>query len=123
VHDAQQLAHAALSLSPRVIFAVNHTANWRTQTRDIHDRLVRQRVLGDLIFVSAFFGVDLAWLFEDPRNTGWNVPSGTMKGNGFCWGQLSHTLAWIYKVTDLVPERVFALLGHSDKTGADVCAR
>ena len=123
VVDARTLAEAAIKSQTHKIFAINNSANWRSQTRDIYERIVHQQVLGQLTFVSAFFGVDLGWLFEDPRNTGWNCPSGNMVGNGLCWGQLSHTLAWVYKVTGLVPESVFAMLGHSTKTGADIHAR
>jgi predicted dehydrogenase len=64
----------------------------------------------------------LKWLFEDPNNVGWVKPSGSMLGNGFCWGQLSHTLAWIYKVTGLTPASVFAFLTNSEITGADIYA-
>ena len=45
-----------------------------------------------------------------------------MQGNGFCWGQLSHTLAWIYQMTSLTPSKVHAFLGMSENTGADVTA-
>ena len=48
-------------------------------------------------------------LFDDPRNTGWVKPSGTMtqsdgSGNGFGWGQLSHLLGWVLYVGDLEVE-------------------
>lgn len=121
VAEAKQLALAALQ-SPK-IFAVNNTANWRRQSRLIYERIVEQKCIGEVKFVSAFWGADLAWLFEDSKNVGWNAPSGHMVGNGMGWGQLSHTLAWIYKVTDLTPTQVFALLGHSENTGADIYSR
>lgn len=46
-----------------------------------------------------------------------------MKGNGFGWGQFSHTFAWLYRVTGLTPESVFAFTGKSDITGADIYDR
>lgn len=101
------------------IFMVNNTANWRQQSRDIHESIVVHGLIGTVRHVTAFFGVNLGWLFDDPANTGWVEPSGSMVGNGFCWGQLSHTLAWIYKSTNLHPAKVFAFLGHSTKTRAD----
>ena len=121
VAEAKQLALAALK-SPK-IFAVNNSANWRQQSRLIYERIVEQKRIGDVKFVNAFWGADLSWLFEDIKNVGWNSPSGNMVGNGMCWGQLSHTLAWIYKVTDLTPTLVFAFLGHSEITGADIYSR
>jgi hypothetical protein len=45
-----------------------------------------------------------------------------MQGNGFCWGQLSHTLAWIFHTTELIPLKVYAILGLSDKTNADIAS-
>ena len=63
------------------------------------------------------------WLFEDPINEGWIESTGTMKGNGFGWGQFSHTFAWLYRVTGLTPESVFAFTGKSDITGADIYDR
>ena len=51
----------------------------------------------------------LLFLFDDPRNTGWVKPTGTMvqsdgSGNGFGWGQLSHLLGWVLFVGDLEVE-------------------
>lgn len=60
------------------------------------------------------------WLFEDAANEGWIKPSGSMLGNGMGWGQLSHTLAWVLRVTGLVPVSVYAEMLHSESTGADL---
>lgn len=76
--------------------------------------------------VSASFASPLSWIFDDPRNTGWNEPddSGEMIGNGFAWGQSSHLLAWIYHVAGggggLAPSRVRCAMTTSGRTGADV---
>eukprot|EP00957_Ditylum_brightwellii_P096943 7382447-Ditylum_brightwellii.AAC.1 len=45
-----------------------------------------------------------------------------MLGNGFAWGQSSHSLAWVYRVSGntLCPKRVFCAMNHSARTGADV---
>lgn len=43
-----------------------------------------------------------------------------MDGNGFGWGQLSHTFAWVFKVTGLTPKKVYAVNTNSDHTGADI---
>lgn len=43
-----------------------------------------------------------------------------MKGNGFGWGQFSHTFAWVFKVTGLTPKRVYAVSSSSKHTGADL---
>jgi hypothetical protein len=44
-----------------------------------------------------------------------------MQGNGFGWGQLSHTFAWIFKTTGLTPYCVYASVQFSeDTTGADM---
>ena len=46
----------------------------------------------------------LMGLFDDAANTSWVKPTGSMvqpdgSGNGFGWGQFSHTFAWVFKVT------------------------
>lgn len=45
---------------------------------------------------------------------------GVAKVNGFGWGQLSHMLSWIFKVTALQPTQAFAFLGRSERSGADL---
>jgi hypothetical protein len=43
-----------------------------------------------------------------------------MKGNGFGWGQFSHTFGWVYMVTGLTPKSVYCVAATSPKTGADL---
>jgi len=70
--------------------------------------------------VTAFFGSALTWLFEDPKNVSWNEPSGSMVGNGFGWGQMSHLLGWVLRVTGLEPVSVACVMVRSQVTGADL---
>jgi predicted dehydrogenase len=53
-------------------------------------------------------------LFRPPAST-WANPR---QAGGYGWGQMSHSLAWIYRVADVVPESVFAMTGKSP-TGVD----
>jgi predicted dehydrogenase len=48
-------------------------------------------------------------LFRPPAST-WADPR---QAGGYGWGQMSHSLAWIYRVADVVPESVFAMTGKS----------
>lgn len=105
---------------PDKVFMINNSANYRPKAVYIHSRLVKACDLGDIKHVSASFHVPLAKIFEDPANEGWIKPVGNMQGNGFCWGQLSHTLAWIYQMTGLTPVKVHAFLGLSEITNADI---
>eukprot|EP01051_Picozoa_sp_SAG22_P021448 SAG22_NODE_4735_length_1179_cov_0.962963_1_plen_189_part_00 len=50
----------------------------------------------------------------------WTAPVGVAGVNGFGWGQLSHMLSWIFKVTQLEPAEAFAFLGRSQASGADL---
>ena len=102
-------------------FLVNHTANFRQQTKAARE-IVRSGKLGRITLVTGLMASPLSWLFDNPDNRGWNEPdeSGKMIGNGFAWGQTSHILAWIYHVTDLDPSKVYCTMRHSEKTGADV---
>jgi predicted dehydrogenase len=53
-------------------------------------------------------------LFRPPAST-WADPR---QAGGYGWGQMSHSLAWIYRVADVVPESVIAMSGKSP-TGVD----
>jgi predicted dehydrogenase len=53
-------------------------------------------------------------LFRPPAST-WADPG---QAGGYGWGQMSHSLAWIYRVANVVPESVFAMTGKSP-TGVD----
>ena len=53
-------------------------------------------------------------MFRPPTST-WADPA---RAGGYGWGQLSHALAWIYRVTAVAPESVFCLAGKSP-TGVD----
>jgi predicted dehydrogenase len=53
-------------------------------------------------------------LFRPPAST-WADPR---QAGGYGWGQMSHSLAWIYRVADVVPASVFAMTGKSP-TGVD----
>ncbi|KAL1515318.1 hypothetical protein AB1Y20_001949 [Prymnesium parvum] len=101
------------------LLMVNNTANWRAHTMHAFE-WVRQRRIGAVRHVSCAMGSPLLWLFEDGANEGWVKPSGSMLGNGMGWGQLSHTLAWVLKVTGLQPATVYAEMNYSSTTGADL---
>jgi hypothetical protein len=57
--------------------------------------MVASGKLGTVRSVSCLFAAPLGWLFEGEENVGWSKPSGSMLGNGFGWGQLAHTFAWV----------------------------
>ena len=48
-------------------------------------------------------------LFRPPAAT-WADPR---QAGGYGWGQMSHSLAWVYRVADVVAESVFAITGKS----------
>jgi predicted dehydrogenase len=100
-------------------FAVNNTANWRDNSVRAAD-LVRAGAVGKVRHATCHMGSPLKWLFDDPENENWVRPTGTMRGNGFGWGQLSHSLAWTLRVTALQPERVACMMTFSPLTGADL---
>ena len=112
---------AAIAEDCGLLFMVNNTANWRDNT--IRATEIVQRGgggLGDVEHVNCYMGSPLLWLFDDPANVGWVKPTGTMTGNGFGWGQLSHTLSWVFQVTGLIPKSVFAHMHFSKRSGADL---
>ena len=101
-------------------FWVNHSANYRIPPQVARQAVTSGRI-GRVKKIMGFFASPLNWIFEDPANTGWNVPSQGMLGNGFAWGQSSHLLAWIFHVCPHIqPIDVFCSMIHSETTGADV---
>lgn len=115
--EAFELTKAAATYSKTLM--VNNSANFREQSKRAYD-LVRAGKIGEVMHVSCAMLSPLGWLFHNPANVGWVKPTGKMIGNGFAWGQLSHTFAWIYLVTGLTPKSVFCHMSYSEKTGADV---
>ena len=118
VAEARALADAARAAAGQA-FLINNTANWQPGTVKAHE-WVQAGKLGTLRHVSCVFAAPLGWLFEGQAHKEWQQVSGTMQGNGFGWGQFSHTFAWVYKVTGLVPKRVYAVSTASEATGADL---
>jgi len=102
-------------------FLINHTANYRPQTRKARS-MVEHGKIGTIRHINASMSSPLSWLFDNPQNRGWTEPtSDEMVGNGFCWGQSSHLLAWIYHVCPtLHPQKVFCAMNYSSVTNADV---
>ena len=101
-------------------FLVNHSANYREKAKTARD-IVESGQLGRIQHISAFFASPLMEIFDDPDMKGWNEPSGSMVGNGFCWGQIAHMLGYIFHLCpDLKPQKVFCQMSHDEKTGADI---
>lgn len=102
-------------------FLLNHTANYRKQTRVTRD-LIQTGEIGKIRHISVSMAAPLSWLFGNPLNIGWNETTEGMLGNGFAWGQSSHILAWIYHVAgeDLIPQKVYCFMNHSEASGADI---
>lgn len=117
VTQAHKLALAVASYEKT--FMINNSANFRQQA--IHARrLVQAGEVGAVEHVSCYLMTKMRDFLNLPSNTTWCKPSGNMLGNGFAWGQLSHTLAWVYMVTGLSPVRVFCDMNYSKSTGADL---
>jgi len=124
VAEARALAAKAAAAMPKQVFMVNNTANYRQQCFEAK-KLVAAGELGDIHHVLCVMYSPLMFLFDDPANSGWVKPTGTMvqsdgSGNGFGWGQLSHVLAWVLHVGSLDVEAVTAMTHRSEKSGADL---
>ena len=118
VGEARTLLDAARA-APTKAFLINNTANWQPGTVTAWE-WVQAGKLGEVKHVSSVFAAPLGWLFEGEPHKEWQQLSGSMKGNGFGWGQFSHTFAWLYKVSGLTPKSVFAVCDTSKVTGADL---
>ena len=101
------------------IFMVNTTANWREQTKQAVE-MVEQGKIGKIHHVQCHMGAPLMMLFDDPSRTTWTAGVGTAGINGFAWGQLSHIMSWVFRVTSLKPCEAFAFMDISERSGADL---
>ena len=119
VTEARALRDAARA-APATFFAVNNTASWRKQAVAARRWVRDEQLLGTVEHVACAMHSPLLWLFDDPVNVGWTKPTGSMAGNGFAWGQLSHLLAWVLQVTGLEPTFVACSMTFSRKSGADL---
>ena len=118
VDDARALYELSRDRPDRA-FLLNNTANWQPGAKAALDVVSAGR-LGDLRHISCVFAAPLGWLFEGEEHGSWTASTGTMKGNGFGWGQFSHTFSWIFRVTGLTPLRVYCVSTASERTGADL---
>merc|ERR1712046_376270 len=114
VLEAHKLARAAASYDK--IFMVNNSANFRQHSVQARE-FVRAGEVGEIEHVSCYLMSKMYHFLNLATNTTWCKPSGSMVGNGFAWGQLSHTLAWVYMVTDLCPASVFCHMSYSKTSG------
>jgi predicted dehydrogenase len=122
--DARALV--ALAREQGVQILIPHGWNFRPVSREAR-RLVREGAIGEVRHVALqmasalrdlFAGRPLAGtetaVFRPPAST-WADPA---RAGGYGWGQLCHALGLLFRVADLAPARVFALMGES-ATGAD----
>ena len=119
VSEAIALRNASQK-SPSLFFAVNNTASWRTQAVTARRWVRDDQLIGKVEHVACAMHSPLLWLFDDPANVGWTRPTGSMRGNGFAWGQLSHLLAWVLQCTGLRPVDVSCSMVFSPNSGADM---
>lgn len=118
VDDAREL-YALGRDRPSQAFLLNNTANWQPGMIAAYEAVKNDR-LGELKHISCVFAAPLGWLFEGKDHGSWNQKHGTMVGNGFAWGQFSHTFSWLFKVTSLTPRSVYCVSTPSETTGADL---
>lgn len=121
VEEAVKLAKLAETAEAKhgAKFMVNNTANWRPQAVRAAEAVAGGSI-GTVEHVVCLMHAPLLWLFDDPANEGWTKPTGTMGGNGFGYGQISHMLAWVFKVAGLTPTEVYCSMTHSTRSGADL---
>ena len=81
VAEARTLAAAAAEAAPQLKFMVNNTANFRDHCFDAR-KLVEEGALGEIHHVLCVMYSPLMFLFDDPANTGWVKPSGSMTQPG-----------------------------------------
>ena len=54
------------------LFLVNHSANWRPQTKTAHSLIKKQKKIGEIYHVCCLMASPLACIFENEACKGWN---------------------------------------------------
>ena len=133
--EASRLLAAANTAGVEV--SVNNTANFNAATDEAAE-LVSSGRLGEVKHVVCLMAGDLQDLFSgqtdlfatsphqsdepdgainiSPLASTWADP---LRAGGYGWGQMSHSLAWAFNVSQLQPAKVFAMDGKS-ATGVDL---
>jgi predicted dehydrogenase len=122
--DARDLVARAKAANREIIVAYGW--NFKSWTDTAHD-LVAAGAIGQIEHVALQMASALADLFAGepmvetvghmfrPPPSTWADPA---RAGGYGWGQLVHALGLLYRIADLTPQSVFALVGKSP-TGVD----
>ena len=122
--DARALELAATTAGKQILIPcgwnfgayTNHAADWVTAGRIgtvSHVACQMASALGDL-FAGAPMLETADHMYRPPPST-WADPA---RAGGYGWGQMSHSLAWVFRVAGLDPDQVFCFAGKSP-TGVD----
>ncbi|WP_274626993.1 Gfo/Idh/MocA family protein [Arvimicrobium flavum] len=122
--DARAIVRAAQKAGREVMIPCGY--NFTDHTRKAGEIVASGRI-GEVRHVVCQFATALEDLFggkpmletvehmyRPPAST-WADPK---RAGGYGWGQMSHSIAWVYRVADLSPESVFCFAGKSP-TGVD----
>lgn len=124
VADARAVVAAAKKASRQVMVPCGW--NFKDYT-DIGARMITEGRIGEVRHVVCQMASALTDLFAGepmsdtathlirPAASTWADPQ---RSGGYGWGQMSHSLAWIYRVTGLAPQSVYCMSGKSP-TGVD----
>jgi predicted dehydrogenase len=122
--DARKLV--ALAMQAQRHLLVPYGWNFTALAREAR-RLVQQGAIGDIEHVSLHMASALADLFSgeglaeardqmfQPASSTWADPQ---KAGGYGWGQLTHALGLLFRITELAPTEVFAITCPS-RAGVD----
>lgn len=122
--DAEAMVHAARRAGKEILVPCGW--NFRPYTAAAA-ALVTEGRIGDVRHIVCLMGSPLEDLFAGqpmletadhmyrPPASTWADPE---KAGGYGWGQMSHSLAWAFRVADVEPEAVFCMAGKS-ATGVD----
>ena len=117
--DARGIVDAARRAYREIV--IPYGWNFRPYTRKARE-LVQAGAIGDVRHVSLHMASALRDLFAGeemletsgamfrPSSDTWAAPD---KAGGYGWGQLAHALGLLFRITDILPEEVFAWMGSS----------
>jgi predicted dehydrogenase len=127
LHTAEAMQLAKFAQDAQLHILVPYGWNY-TDFAEAARNIVQQRMIGDVEHIQMMMGSALrdllggtgSWFADNtpsrPELTTWSDP---VAGGGYAHGQLTHGVALLLRITELVPVEVFAMMKNSSR-GADL---
>lgn len=115
--DARALVAAAQGAGAELLVPCGWNFRWYSEKAA---EMVAAGVVGDVQHVVCHMASSLEDLFAGRTDASSKATwADKTRAGGYGWGQMSHSLAWVFQVSGLKPESVYCVSGQAPETGVD----